>query len=162
MKQCRHEFDTQMNEGMNNSVAFYVPKGLNFSGTTSLKSWVFISSEVQLVGHHYFWTSILSSPDVTPTPQLVFTMINRDKYGVQNYIRAHNFDNMAKRNRAYHDRFQKEFFRAGKDRKRGLEYKYKSGCLVAKQTNNFIHMISKCGSSNGHKTARLNGVYTTT
>ena len=34
-KQCRHEFDTQMNESMNNSVAFYAPKGHNFSGTTS-------------------------------------------------------------------------------------------------------------------------------
>ena len=44
MKQCRHEFDTQMNESMNNSVAFYALKGQNFSGTTSLKTRVFIAT----------------------------------------------------------------------------------------------------------------------
>ena len=82
-------------------------------------------------------------------------MSNRDKYGVQKYIGAHNFGNMAKRNRVYHDRFRKELGKAEKDRKRGASYKSKSGCDVAAQTNNCTHMISGCGGSNDHKTARL-------
>ena len=36
LSQCRHEFDTQMNEGMNNSVAYYATKGSNYCGTSSL------------------------------------------------------------------------------------------------------------------------------
>ena len=90
---------------MNNSVAFYAPKGQNFSGTMSLKKRVFIAAGVQLVRHQYFWTSVSSSLGVTLTPQLQFVMINRDKHGVKKYIGEHNYDNIAKRNRAYHERF---------------------------------------------------------
>ena len=123
LNQCRHEFDTQMNEGMNNSVAFYAPKGLNFSTSTSLKTRVYIAAGVQLVGHHYFWTSVLDILGVDFTPQLEFALITRDKEGVKKYIREHDFNNMAKRNRSYHDRFRKELVKAQNDRKRGAEYK---------------------------------------
>ena len=54
-------------------------------------------------------------------------MINRDRNGVKKYIREHNYDNMAKRNRAYHDQFRKELVKADKDRKREGGYKSKSG-----------------------------------
>ena len=59
-----------MNEGTNNSVAFYAPKGKNFSGTKSLIIHVYIAARIQLVGHHYFWMSTLKELSVTVLLQL--------------------------------------------------------------------------------------------
>ena len=36
LQQCMHSFDTQVNEGMNNSIAAYATKGKHFCTTTSL------------------------------------------------------------------------------------------------------------------------------
>ena len=83
---------------------------------------------------------MLTELDVTPTPQLEFAMINRDRNGVTKYIREHNYDNMAKRNRAYHDRFRKELAKADKDRKKGAEYKSKAGCEGTKK-NLYSHVV---------------------
>ena len=99
LKQCKHEFDTQMNEGMNNSVAFYAAKGQKYATTTSLKTRVFIAAGVQLVGHHYFWTSALISLSVSVIPQFELALLNRDKKNAMKFFREHDHKNMAKRNR---------------------------------------------------------------
>ena len=91
---------------------------------------------------------------VDVTPQLEFALITRDKEGVKKYIREHDFNNMAKRNRSYHDRFRKELVKAQNDRKRGAEYKSKSGCDVVSQNNACNHTRLGCGGNSGHNTSR--------
>ena len=54
LKQCRHELDTQMNEGMDNSVVYYARKGQNYSATSSLETRVYIAAGVQLISYHFF------------------------------------------------------------------------------------------------------------
>ena len=54
LEHCIHSFDTQMNEGMNNSVAKYTSIEKHYKATKSLLTRVFIADGVQLVGHHFF------------------------------------------------------------------------------------------------------------
>ena len=85
-----------MNEGMNNSVSYYAPKGMNFSGTTSLKTRVYVAAGIQLVGHRYFWSSALSSLEVEIPAQLELALILRDKINVCKFFRERGHENMAK------------------------------------------------------------------
>ena len=156
LKQCRHEFDTQMNEGMNNSVSHYAPKGMNFSGTTSLQTRVYVAAGVQLVGHHCFWTSALSLLDVNMTTQLETALILRDKKKVRKFFREHDHENMAKRNKLYHDKFRAELIKSQNDAKRGAVYSSMTTCEGSnpKQSKNeCAHHEYGCGGQRGHKTA---------
>ena len=54
LKQCVHEFDTQLNEGMNTSVASYAQKGITYCTTTSLRTRVLTAAGIQLVGFHWY------------------------------------------------------------------------------------------------------------
>ena len=145
-----------MNEGMNNSVSHYAPKGMNFSGTTSLKTRVYVAAGIQLVGHHYFWASALSLLGVDMTSQLELALIMRDKRKVKKFFYEHDHKNMAKRNKVYHDKFRNELVKQQTDAKRGAVYSSKSGCDATINTNTkniCAHLEHGCGGMSKHKTA---------
>ena len=70
LQHCQHSFDTQVNEGMNNSVASYANKGKHYGGTSSLLTRVYIAAGIQLVGYHHFWTSCITALEVKIPCQL--------------------------------------------------------------------------------------------
>ena len=154
MSQCRHEFDTQMNEGMNNSVAFYANKGSNYCGTTSLLTRVMTAAGIQLLGHHRFWTTALDMLHVTATPQLECFLLDQDKRNVAKYFRNHDHKNMARRNKLYHEKFRDEYVKSQQDAKRNAVYKSKTGCDVRVGTNECVHRMFGCGGNKKHKTGR--------
>jgi hypothetical protein len=53
-----HNWSTQINEAMNNSVAAYAPKIKNFSATISLKTRVGIAAGVLALGYFAFWERV--------------------------------------------------------------------------------------------------------
>ena len=54
IKQCRHEFETQVNEGMNTCVAKYAPKGRHYSKSISLEARVKVAAGIYNAGYHFF------------------------------------------------------------------------------------------------------------
>ena len=54
IEQCRHEFETQVNEGMNTCVAKYAPKGRHYSKSISLEARVKVAAGIYNAGYHFF------------------------------------------------------------------------------------------------------------
>ncbi len=52
-EQSKHEFDTQVNEGMNTSVAKYTPKNRHYSKTMSLEARVKFAAGIYNCGCHF-------------------------------------------------------------------------------------------------------------
>ena len=61
MKMLHHDYDTQKNEALNNSVAAYAPKNKTFSLTNSLQCRVSIAAGVQILGYEDFWSQVFIS-----------------------------------------------------------------------------------------------------
>ena len=80
--QYRRKFDTQTNEEMNNSIASYAQKGLQFSGTWSLVTRVMIAAGIQLVGYHSFWSSVVHALESPVAPQFELAQLKRHKIHV--------------------------------------------------------------------------------
>ena len=59
LEMCAHEYDTQVNEGMNTCIARYAPKTRTYSKSVSLQTRVMIAVCIFLVGYHYFWTKVM-------------------------------------------------------------------------------------------------------
>ena len=154
LKQCKHEYDTQMNEGMNNSIAYFAPKGMNFCGSLSLQTRVYIAAGVQLAGHHFFWKTVLRSLDIDIPHQFELALIKRDRNNARKFFRVHDHKNMATRNRRYHEKFRMELVKAQNDKKRGAVYASKKGCDVTSNKNVCTHSKYGCGGGMKHKSAR--------
>lgn len=58
LEECAHEFDSNINESLNNIVSKYAPKRKHFSKSLSLVTRVYIAAGVYLVGFHYLWSRI--------------------------------------------------------------------------------------------------------
>ena len=161
--QCCHEYDTQLNEGMNRSVAKYVPKGTNFCGTTSLISRVYIAAGVQLVGNHFYWTEVMRSLDIVVPLQTELYLLDVDKRKLRLFVRSHDFANMAKRKRKEHEKVREHLLMVKKDKERNATYASKTGCegdngpMKKKrkvQENLCKHRFNGCDGNHGHKTER--------
>ena len=118
-----------MNKGMNNSVESYAPQGKHYGGTSCLLIQVLISTGVQLVGHHLFWTSTMNLLEVVFSPQLYAHMLSLDKEKVVQFHRDYNYKNKAKRKRLGYEKFRNEYLPHQKDIPRNATYKLLTGCL---------------------------------
>ena len=94
---CAHEFDTQVNEGMNTCIARYAPKTRTYSKSISVEIRVLIGVCIFLTGYHYFWTELLQQLEIDICPALELYLLKRDKEKVSKAARDHNHANMAKR-----------------------------------------------------------------
>lgn len=65
LKILMHNWSTQLNEAMNNSVDAYTLKIKNFSGTLSLKARVGIASGVLTLGYFSFWSRLFKTLSLT-------------------------------------------------------------------------------------------------
>lgn len=128
LAQCCHLYDTQVNEGMNKSVAKYVPKGTNFCTTASLITRVYIAAGIQLTGHHFFWAEIMKSLELTINPQTELYLLDLDRRKLGNFCRAHDFSYMAKRKKTEHDKIRAHLQQAKRDRERNATYTAMTGC----------------------------------
>ena len=154
---CQHSFDTQINKGMNNSVAAYANKGKHYGGTSSLLTHVHIAAGVHLVGYHHFWTSCLKQLEVQIPYQLHMHLLSLDKEKAARFHRDHNFENKRKRKRLEHEKFYKEYIAHQKDVARNDTYESCTGCEatagVASESS-YIPRNYGCEGKNNHKTER--------
>jgi len=87
LTQCCHMYDTQLNEGMNRSVAKYVPKGTNYCRTTSLITRVYLAAVIQLVGNHYLWMSVIRAMNLSVPVQTELYLLDLDKRKLRKPLR---------------------------------------------------------------------------
>ena len=78
MTMLHHEFDTQKNEALNNSVASYAPKSKTFSLTNSLHCRVAIAAGVQILGYEDFWSRVFFKFGVDLDENQRISLQNRD------------------------------------------------------------------------------------
>ena len=153
LQHCMHSFDTQINEGMNNSCAAYANKGKHYGGTSSLLTRVLIAAGVHLVGYHHFWTSCLNLLEVKIPHQFHLHLLAMDKEKVARYHRDHDFKNKAKRKKLEHEKFYNEYVAHQKDVARNLTYESRTGCADApKTTSTCVHGDFGCDGKKKHKT----------
>ena len=93
LSQCCHLYDTQVNEGLNRSVAKYVPKGTNFCTTTSLVTRVFTAAGIQLVGNHFFWVQVMKLLGLLIPVQMELYLFDLDKRKLRYFCSEHDFAN---------------------------------------------------------------------
>ena len=62
--QCKHEFDRQVNEGMNTCVAKYAPKNRHYSKSISLEARVKVASGIYNCEYYFFWTEIMEELEI--------------------------------------------------------------------------------------------------
>jgi hypothetical protein len=153
LKMCVHEFDTQLNEGMNTSVASYAQKGITYCTTTSLRTRVLTAAGIQLVGFHRFWSSIFDLVGVPFPKQLSDALIAKDKQKVRKFYREHDNEYKAKRNKTFHDRFRAELISQTKDKKRNKVYSTHTGCESTDNSNRCAHKGHGCGGKQRHKSS---------
>ena len=128
IEQCRHEFETQVNEGMNTCVAKYAPKGRHYSKSVSLEARVKVAAGIYNVGYHFFWTEVLKGLDVDIEPSIEEYLLQKDKDKLRKYNRDHNHVNMAKRKRKEHEQLRKELDLRYKNIAKNMEYSPMVGC----------------------------------
>jgi epoxyqueuosine reductase QueG len=58
LRQLHHDYSTQGNEAMNQSVTSYPPKNKTYSTTMSLHKRVKMAASIQIVGHVEFWRQV--------------------------------------------------------------------------------------------------------
>ena len=154
LQHVQHSFDTQVNEGINNSVASYANKGKHYSGTSSLITRVLIAAGIHLVGYHHFWTSCFDLLEVNiPTP-LHLHLLALDKEKVSRYHHDHDFKNKVKRKRSEHEKFAKEYLVHQKDVNRNATYQSHTGCADEPSANTCKHSKFGCKGDKKHKTER--------
>ena len=106
--QCKHEFDTQVNEGMNTCVAKYAPKNRHYSKSISLEARMKITAGIYNCGYHFFWTEVMKELEIESDVSLQVYLLRKDKDKLKKYTREHDHANMAKRKANEHAKLRKE------------------------------------------------------
>ena len=120
--QCRHEFDTQINEGMNTCVAKYTPKSKHYSKSISLEARVKVAAGIFNVGYHFFWTDVMKGLELDIPKILEERLLARDR---NKWIKSENEQTNAfksNRKRKDHANMQKEVDNRLKDITKNMVY----------------------------------------
>ena len=163
LTQCCHMYDTQVNEGLNRSVAKYVPKGTNYCTTTSLITRVYLAAGIQLVGNHFLWTEIFRTLSLSIPVQTELYLLDLDKRKLRNFCREHDFANMAKRKKKEHEKVRAHLEQVKRDQQRNATYTSRTGCEIERETSDKVESAAAncckyrdygCSGQKKHKTNR--------
>ena len=83
----QHDWSTQINEAMNQSVASYAPKNKTYSKSTSLLCRVHIAAAVQIIGHASLWRRIFMDFGLIFDANLKDILIAKDKKKMRKKIK---------------------------------------------------------------------------
>ena len=67
-----HGHDTQVNESLNNTIAWYAPKNKTYSGTYSLTNRISIASGVHSIGAEQYYTCLLKKLGIKVTKEIAY------------------------------------------------------------------------------------------
>ena len=129
--QCKHEFDTQVNEGMNTSVAKYAPKNRHYSKSISLEARVKVAAGIYNCGYHFFWTEVMKGLEIESDVSLQVYLLRKDEDKLKKHAREHDHANMARRKDNEHAKLRKELDARQKNISKNAEYSPMVGCDAA-------------------------------
>ena len=92
LKECCHEYDTNINESLNNIVSKYAPKCRHYSKSVELRTRIYIAGSIYLTGHHYFWSKVHDSMGIAVSEKLNNSWLAKDINKVEKYGREHTFE----------------------------------------------------------------------
>jgi hypothetical protein len=72
LEEIGHDMDTQVNEALNNIVAWIAPKNKTYSGSNSLRARISIAIGINSVGFEQFMVELLRRLSITVTPGTLF------------------------------------------------------------------------------------------
>lgn len=87
MVMLQHDWSTQTNEAMKQSVASYAPKGKTYSKLTSLLVRVHIAAAVQIIGHAELWTRIFDKLRLKIDDNLMDILVLKDEAKIRKKVR---------------------------------------------------------------------------
>ena len=70
LHEVAHSMDTQVNESLNNSIAWLAPKNKTYSGSTSLRNRVCVAIGISSIGTLHYFRRIFEALDIKMTPDV--------------------------------------------------------------------------------------------
>jgi hypothetical protein len=119
LRQVWHNFDTNLNENMNNMVASYAPKHCHYSSSLSLNTRIAIAAGTQIVGHYHFWRLLLDRFDIPMHPSMKEYLQDRDKRRIKKTERNRSSEVKLKRTEKLRDTIKKEIQQDAEAEKQG-------------------------------------------
>ena len=161
LEECAHEFDSNINESLNNIVAKYVPKNKHFSKSIQLTVRVLIAAGIYLIGYHALWTKFFTSMKLSIPSSLEMSWLEKDIAKVKKYGKEHTTTYKRKRKKKENRNLAKETKKRGDDIRRNYEY---APCVgmdkprlvkkVKQSVNECKYAAFGCPGKNGHRTNR--------
>ena len=158
LEECTHEFDSNINESLNNIVSKYAPKRKHFSKSLSLFTRVYIAAGIYLLGYHYLWCRIFVALSLSIPSKLKMCWMRKDIEKVKKYGVECTTKHKKKRKMREYCALAKEVKHRQKDIKTNYEYGPSVGMertLVkkAKTNKNYCSFAEfGCDGKYGHKT----------
>ena len=111
LKECCHEYDTNINESLNNIVSKYAPKNRHNSKSIDLHIHLYLTIGIYLVGHHYVWKATLEDLHVPKSSQEEKGWIVKDVTKVKMYGYEHKVESKSKRKTKEKSHWNKKYER---------------------------------------------------
>ena len=159
LQECAHEFDSNINESLNNIVSKYAPKRKHFSKFLSLVTRVYIAAGVYLVRFHYLWTLIYAKLNLKIPINLEMCWINKDSTKIKKYGKEHTIEYKRKRKSRENANLAREVKHRENDIKRNYEYGPSIGITptLIKKTKTFKNNCEfKCYGCDGKSNHKSN------
>ena len=168
LSMLQHDWSTQINEAMNNSVASYAPKSRTYSTTNSLEARVNIAGATQVIGHKKFWTKIFEEFEVKIDDNLLHVLQCKDKRKLKKKIHDKTKEGKRKQSELKYQSLADNHKKQMIDLKNG--HKYETGISISearkslkdvparnigcKETWTCIYYHPKYCTKKGHKDCR--------
>ena len=101
-----HGHDTQVNESLNNTIAWYAPKNKTYSGTYSLTNRISIASGVHSIGAEQYYTRLLKKLGIKVTKEIAYYFEKQEQARSRCIETFKKKANKQKRNVKLHDKLK--------------------------------------------------------
>ena len=122
LKESLHEFDTQMNESMNQSISKYAPKNKYLGSSMALTHRVSVAIGIHNLGHFQFWYQVFKKLELHISPSLERYLKTKDEKKEKEREYQSVSEVKRKRNKDKFEKLQAEMKKIKKDSERGATY----------------------------------------
>jgi hypothetical protein len=146
LKEVAHGWDTNPNESMNNTIAWFAPKGKTYSGTNSLRVRISIAISIQSLGYDECFLRIFKDLGLDMDAITAHRMKMNETGRHYRQMQARSLQRKRVQQEANHAKIKKYFEKLATDRSKGKQYKTASaldGVLSMATTNQSITANNK-------------------
>jgi hypothetical protein len=126
LREVGHSMDTQVNESLNNTIAWLAPKNKCYGGSQSLNNRISIAVGISTLGYNKFFVRMFHALGITMTPNIQHFLDVKEKKRSRRIAKAKTREAKKDRNKSRYDKLRKEerLKRMAKKRKDGT---YRTG-----------------------------------